>query len=116
MGHLPYNPAPFNAGPQGPNAAAAPEAPVNAHIPPADEDFVEIIGGVHPINGPWVVDHDFVEIIGGVHPILGPWVEGAPPVNDPEVQPNQELNLDGLLGDLPDPPIDFDFDLDLLQW
>jgi hypothetical protein len=115
VGHLPYHPAPLNVVPPGLNAAAAQVAPVDPHLPPVDEDFVEIIGGVHPVHGPWVVDHDFVEIIGGVHPIHGPWVEGAPPPNDLENQPNQEVNLGGLLEGLPDPDVDFDFDLNLLQ-
>jgi hypothetical protein len=115
VGHLPYQPAPFNVGPPGPHAAAAPEAPADANIPPADEDFVEIIGGVHPIHGPWVVDHDFVEIIGGVHPVHGPWVEGAP-LADVGEQPNQEdfgnlLELDLNAGDFVDWNGDFDVDL-----
>jgi hypothetical protein len=42
--------------------------------PVEDNDFVEVIGGVHPIHGPWVVDHDFVEVIGGIHPYCQ-WVE-----------------------------------------
>jgi hypothetical protein len=117
VGHLPYNPAPLNVGPLGPNLAAvpmgpvvppAPAAPVNPE-PPVDNDFVEIIGGVHPIHGPWVVDHDFVEIIGGFDPIHGPWVE-APGVPQPEEQPpNAGLN------DFPAIDLDFEFDLNLLQ-
>jgi hypothetical protein len=84
VGHLPYNPAPLNVGPLGPIVAGPAEggpgdAPAGgAPLPDVDHDFVEVIGGVHPIHGPWVVDNDFVEIVGGVHPVHGPWVEGAP--------------------------------------
>jgi hypothetical protein len=87
VGHMQYNPAPLNLGPIGPVADApgggapggGPGGPGN--VPPADidHDFVEIVGGVDPVNGPWVEDHDFVEIIGGIHPVLGPWVEGDLP-------------------------------------
>jgi hypothetical protein len=117
VGHLPYNPAPPNHGPMGPIAAAGPVAQ-DLPAPPVDNDFVEIIGGVHPIHGPWVVDHDFVEIIGGVDPIHGPWVEGPGEVQ-PEVQlPNVGLDDVGLIlgADLGD-DIDWnvDFDLDLLN-
>jgi hypothetical protein len=78
VGHLPFQPVAQNnvAGPVVPDA---PGAPGGAAPPAADDNFVEIIGGVHPVHGPWVVDHDFVEIIGGVHPVHGPWVEGEPP-------------------------------------
>jgi hypothetical protein len=109
VGHVPYQPVPLNLGPLGPIVAGAPGVPPANHppAPPEDNDFVEIIGGVHPVHGPWVVDHDFVEVLGGVHPVHGPWVEGAPPVDNLEQQPNQG---DG--GGLP--IIDFDFDLDLL--
>jgi hypothetical protein len=83
VGHMPYNPAPLNVGPMGPiiagPAGGDPGAP-DAPQPDVDHDFVEVVGGVHPIHGPWVVDHDFVEVIGGVDPIHGPWVEGGPPV------------------------------------
>jgi hypothetical protein len=125
VGHLPYHPAPHNFGPLGPVAAAAPAAPP-VHDPPAapvDDGFVEIIGGVHPVHGPWVVDHDFVEVLGGVHPIHGPWVEApgeavAPPG---EPAPNAglddfpELGLD-LGAEFGDPMDgDMDFDLNLLD-
>jgi hypothetical protein len=124
VGHLPYQPAPFNHGPQGPiieghQAPAAQDPPA----PPVDNDFVEIIGGVHPIHGPWLVDHDFVEVIGGFDPINGPWVEGPG-----EEAPNQdgqnhgdvaEGEGDGGLllqgegdGDLPDLN-EWDFDINL---
>jgi hypothetical protein len=78
VGHLPYHPAPQN-NVGGLVAANAPVAPAGAAPPAVDADFVEIIGGVHPVHGPWVVDHDFVEVLGGVHPIHGPWVEGQVP-------------------------------------
>jgi hypothetical protein len=130
LGHLPYHPAPFNHGPMGPIAAGPPEdfiAPP-AHdppVPPADEDFVEIVGGVHPVHGPWAVDHDFVEIVGGFDPVHGPWVEG--PGEDVPNQDGQlldvagggegngdgELPLQGMEdGELPDPN-DWDFDINL---
>jgi hypothetical protein len=123
VGHLPYHPAPFNHGPMGPIDAAAPAAPP-AHDPPAppvDDGFVEIVGGVHPVHGPWVVDHDFVEVLGGVHPIHGPWVEApgeavAPP-EEPAPNaglddfPELGLNLDGIPDDLIDWNGDFDVDL-----
>jgi hypothetical protein len=118
VGHLPYNPAPFNHGPQGPIAVDPPVVPA-AVVPPApaeDIDFVEVIGGIHPIHGPWVVDHDFVEVIGGFDPIHGPWVEGQE-----EVVPNQEeqpalADIEDLLvnvdpGDLIDWNGDFDVDM-----
>jgi hypothetical protein len=125
VGHLPYNPAPPNVGPHGPHGVAVPVAPVApaAPEPPVDQDFVEIIGGVHPVHGPWVVDHDFVEILGGVHPIHGPWVEGPGEVAD---QPGEQLPNIGL-DDLPDLGLnadpeddidwnaDLDFDMNLLQ-
>jgi hypothetical protein len=86
IGHLPYNPAPLNLGPMGPIAAGPAEGPGGVpggqgNAPPeVDHDFVEIVGGVDPVHGPWVVDHDFVEVIGGVDPVHGPWVEGGPPL------------------------------------
>jgi hypothetical protein len=120
IGHLPYQPAPHNVGPLGPIAAVAPVVPA-APEAPVDNDFVEVIGGVHPIHGPWVVDHDFVEVLGGVHPIHGPWVEA--PV-EAVVPPEEQLPNAGLL-DLPDLNFDanpddlidwnLDFDLDLLN-
>jgi hypothetical protein len=85
VGHIQYNPAPLNVGPLGPVGGPGGGAPGGGHGgpdngPPADvdHDFVEVVGGVHPIHGPWVVDNDFVEIVGGVHPVHGPWVEGGP--------------------------------------
>jgi hypothetical protein len=86
VGHLTYNPAPLNVGPLGligaGPAGGGPGAPGNqGGVPPPpndDHDFVEVVGGVHPIHGPWAVDNDFVEVIGGVHPVHGPWVEGGP--------------------------------------
>jgi hypothetical protein len=126
VGHLPYHPAPHNVGPQGPLVVDAPQVPAGDNHPEVDQDFVEVIGGVHPVHGPWVVDHDFVEIIGGVDPVHGPWVEGGPPVanmdfdfpaeeidalaNELWQQPNQENN-----GEPPILDFNFDFDLDLLQ-
>jgi hypothetical protein len=102
VGHLPFNPAPPNVGPLGPVAAGAPVvagAPGVVNPPPEDGDFVEIIGGVHPVHGPWVVDHDFVEIIGGVHPVHGPWVEGAP--LPPDMAANQPAaDIEELVDDL----------------
>jgi hypothetical protein len=95
--------------------------PGGGNQPDVDNDFVEIIGGVDPVHGPWLVDHDFVEIVGGVHPILGPWVEGqeeAAPDNQPI---EDDFPMDGLVGDLLedipdwDPNLNFEFDLDLLQ-
>jgi hypothetical protein len=88
VGHVPYNPAPMNLGPVGPIAVGpaggvpgdAPGGQGGAPPPDVDHDFVEVIGGVHPVHGPWAVDNDFVEIIGGVDPVHGPWVEGGPPV------------------------------------
>jgi hypothetical protein len=121
VGHLQYNPVPNNLGPHGPQAAVAPVAPVIPG-PPVDHDFVEIIGGVHPVHGPWVEDHDFVEILGGVHPIHGPWVEApggaVPPPGEPAPNaglddfPELGLDLDEELGD---PIGDLDFDLNLLN-
>jgi hypothetical protein len=86
VGHLPYNPAPLNIGPLGPIVVGpagggpgdAPAGPGGAPPPDVDHDFVEVVGGVHPVHGPWAVDNDFVQIIGGVHPVHGPWVEGGP--------------------------------------
>jgi hypothetical protein len=99
VGHLPYHPAPHNGGNPGPAAAAAPAVPVDANPPQEDGDFVEIIGGVHPVHGPWVVDHDFVEVIGGVHPVHGPWVEGNAP--DAPMVPNQPpVNVEELIEEL----------------
>jgi hypothetical protein len=127
VGHLPYQPAPNNHGPLGPIAVAAPQLPPahHAQAPQVDNDFVEIVGGVHPIHGPWVVDHDFVEIIGGFDPIHGPWVEGpGEAVADPGEQfpnvglndlPNLDLDFGADPGDDIDLNVDFDFDLDLLQ-
>jgi hypothetical protein len=88
VGHLPYNPAPLNLGPMAPLGAApvgggpgnAPGGQDGGPPPDVDHDFVEVVGGVHPVHGPWAVDNDFVEIVGGVDPIHGPWVEGGPPV------------------------------------
>jgi hypothetical protein len=112
IGHLPYQPAPLNIGPQGPIVANAPVVPPGANPPPAEDgDFVEIVGGVHPVHGPWVVDHDFVEVLGGVHPIHGPWVEGP---GGPVLQPGEQFPNAGF-DDLPDIDLDFDFNLDLLQ-
>jgi hypothetical protein len=100
VGHLPYHPAPHNGGGPVPVVAAAPEVPVGENHP-VDNDFVEIIGGVHPIHGPWVVDHDFVEILGGVHPIHGPWVEGNPPAADVGNHPPVgDFNIDELVAEL----------------
>jgi hypothetical protein len=119
IGHLPYQPAPMNVGPQGPIVDAHPApAAQGPPAPPEDNDFVEIVGGVHPIHGPWVVDHDFVEIIGGVDPIHGPWAEGPGEVQPEEQPPNVglddfDLNLDDDLG--AEINWDADFDLDLLQ-
>jgi hypothetical protein len=128
LGHIPYHPAPFNHGPMGPIAVGPPEGlvvpPVNNQpAPPVDNDFVEIIGGVHPVHGPWAVDHDFVEIVGGFDPVHGPWVEG--PGEDAPNQDGQlfgdvgeEIGEDGLLlqgegeEDLPDLN-DWDFDVNL---
>jgi hypothetical protein len=129
VGHIPFNPAPHHpdpliAGPDivaGNAAAAVPGGGPPPHEDQEDHDFVEIIGGVDPVHGPWLVDHDFVEIVGGVHPILGPWVEG-PDVAVLDNQPVEDiLPMDGLadmeLEDIPnwDPDLNFDFDLDLLQ-
>jgi hypothetical protein len=116
VGHLPYHPAPQNVGPQGPIVEAAPGGPVGENPPDVDNDFVEIVGGVHPVHGPWVVDHDFVEVIGGFHPIHGPWVEGpgeAVPNQDPQVDLAnfEELINDVDPGDLIDWNADFDADL-----
>jgi hypothetical protein len=88
VGHLQYNPAPLNLGPlgaiaAGPAVGGPGGVPAGQDVgppPDVDDGFVEIIGGVDPVNGPWAVDHDFVEIVGGVDPIHGPWVEGGPPV------------------------------------
>jgi hypothetical protein len=85
VGHLPYNPVPLNlgpaaAGPVGEPPGNAPGGQGGAPLPDIDNDFVEVVGGVHPVHGPWVVDNDFVEIIGGVDPVHGPWVEGGPPL------------------------------------
>jgi hypothetical protein len=126
VGHLPYHPAPLNVGPLGLPAAVAPVPPVAPAVPepPVDNDFVEVIGGFHPIHGPWVVDHDFVEIIGGVHPVHGPWVEGELPAADVDFDfPAAEI--DALAAELLQQPnqenvgepqnLAFDFDLDLLQ-
>jgi hypothetical protein len=122
LGHLPYHPAPPNHGPMGLVAAVGPAAQ-DPPAPPEDNDFVEIIRGVHPIHGPWVVDHDFVEVLGGIHPFHGPWVEGpGEAVAQPGEQlpnagmadlPNLDLAFDDELGD----PVDWnvDFDLDLLN-
>jgi hypothetical protein len=114
IGHLPYRPAPPNVGPLGPivAAAAAQEVPVQANLPDVDGDFVEIIGGVDPVHGPWIVDHDFVEIVGGVHPILGPWVEGPEEAAVNE-QPVEDILAEELLN-IPDGDLDFEFDPDLL--
>jgi hypothetical protein len=83
VGHLPYNPVPLNLGPMGPVIAGPAEGAPGGHgggpPPDVDHDFVEVIGGVHPVHGPWAVDNDFVEVIGGVHPVHGPWVEGELP-------------------------------------
>jgi hypothetical protein len=125
VGHLPYHPAPNNGA--GPILANAQWAPAGPDPPAADADFVEIVGGVHPIHGPWVVDHDCVEILGGIHPIHGPWVEGpgeqpanaglndlpdlGPGFNMDLLQPGEQPNQDAG-GELP--VLDFDFDLNLL--
>jgi hypothetical protein len=132
LGNIPYHPAPFNHGPMGPVAAGPVNGPAaglpeeQGGVAPPEDDFVEIIGGVHPVHGPWVVDHDFVEIIGGVHPVHGPWVEVEPPAanmdfdfpaaeidalaNELWQQPNQEG-----VGEPPILDVDLDFDLNLLQ-
>jgi hypothetical protein len=117
VGHVPFQPVPLNPGvaPNVANAQGAQGAPAGPDPPVVDGDFVEIVGGVHPIHGPWVVDHDFVEIIGGFDPVHGPWVEG--PGEEGAAQPEEQLpNADlGGLGDLPDFDLDFEFDLNLLQ-
>jgi hypothetical protein len=121
IGHLPYQPAPHNLGPLGPivaPAVAAAEVPGGEHHPDVDHDFVEIVGGVDPVHGPWLVDHDFVEIVGGVHPILGPWVEGQEEAVADNQPVDDDLPMDGLIGEVLgdinwDP--DLEFDLDLLQ-
>jgi hypothetical protein len=87
VGHLPFQPAPQN-NVVGPMVANVPGVPAGAAPPAAADDFVEIVGGVHPVHGPWVVDHDFVEVLGGVHPVHGPWVEGQAPV-PADMVPNQ---------------------------
>jgi hypothetical protein len=101
VGHLPYNPAPLNQGPMGPVAGPAAGPPGDAPggqggAPPpnADDDFVEVIGGVDPVHGPWAVDNDFVEVIGGVDPVHGPWVEGGPPVGFGGLQPEDIQLID----------------------
>jgi hypothetical protein len=102
VGHLPYNPAPLNQGPMGPigagPAGGGPDVPGNqGGVPPPpddDHDFVEVIGGVHPIHGPWAVDNDFVEVIGGVHPVHGPWVEGGPLVDGAGLLPEDIAIID----------------------
>jgi hypothetical protein len=118
VGHLPYHPAPFNHGPLGPIAAGAPNDPPahNPPAPPVDNDFVEIVGGVHPVHGPWVVDHDFVEIVGGFDPVHGPWVEGqAEGAPVPEQQPNNEAGQGHIVPqELLEWDPDLDFDLNLL--
>jgi hypothetical protein len=119
VGHLPYHPAPHNFGPLGPIAAGPPVVPdaVILPAPAEDQDFVEVIGGVHPINGPWVVDHDFVEVIGGFDPIHGPWVEGqGEDVPNQEQQPDLD-DIENLLNNVdPGDLIDWngDFDVDML--
>jgi hypothetical protein len=95
VGHLPYNPAPLNqgfvaAGPAGEPPGNAPGGQGGAPPPNVDDDFVEVIGGVDPVHGPWAVDNDFVEVIGGIDPIHGPWVEGGFPA------PNMFFDLDEL--------------------
>jgi hypothetical protein len=120
IGHLPYHPAPWNMGPMGPIAAGPVNGPAGgplggqAEAAPPDDDFVEIIGGVDPVHGPWVVDHDFVEIVGGFDPVHGPWVEGQGEVApNPEQQPIEDVGF--LFGDdLGDElHLDMDFELDL---
>jgi hypothetical protein len=98
VGHLPYNPAPLNLGPVGPLGAGpvgggpgdAPGGQGGGPPPDVDHDFVEVVGGVHPVHGPWAVDNNFVEIIGGFDPMHGPWVEGGFPAA------NMNFDLDGL--------------------
>jgi hypothetical protein len=99
VGHLQYNPAPMNVGPMGPVVAADPAAGGpggNGGDPPPDEDhdFVEVVGGVDPIHGPWAVDNDFVQVLGGFDPIHGPWVEGGPPVGGAGLLPEDIALID----------------------
>jgi hypothetical protein len=103
VGHLQYNPAPLNVGPMGPavgaaHAAGGPDG--NGGGPPPDDDddhdFVEVVGGVHPIHGPWVVDNDFVEIIGGFDPVHGPWVEGGLPAGGAGLLPEDIQLIDNM--------------------
>jgi hypothetical protein len=123
VGHVPFNPAPHHpdpliAGPgvlAGNAAAAAPGGGLPPNDAQDDHDFVEIIGGVDPVHGPWLVDHDFVEIVGGVHPLHGPWVEepGEVEINEQPVQGLLEEELMDM--NIPNWDIDFEFNLDLLQ-
>jgi hypothetical protein len=127
IGHLPYHPAPHNIGPQGPLVADPQVVPemVAPQAPDVDHDFVEVVGGVHPIHGPWVVDHDFVEIIGGFDPVHGPWVEGPEQavvneqlVEEPEQVAVNEQLIEDILAEgpmnIPDWDLDFDFNPDLM--
>jgi hypothetical protein len=82
VGHLPFNPAPNHPVP--PAGLGAPGGPVGPVFgDPAgpevavDHDFVQILGGVHPVFGAWVEpEEEEVIVVGGVHPIHGPWIEG----------------------------------------
>jgi hypothetical protein len=98
VGHLQYNPAPLNMGPMGPVVGAGPvvgPGGEGGNPPPVvDHDFVEVVGGVHPIHGPWVVDNDFVEVLGGFDPVHGPWVEGGPPVGGAGLLPEDIAIID----------------------
>jgi hypothetical protein len=92
VGHLPFDPAPHHPVPPVGGPGGAPGGPVGpvpggpvGPVPEIDQDFVQILGGVHPIFGAWVEpEEEEVIVIGGVHPLHGPWVEGEqlPPGGD----------------------------------
>jgi hypothetical protein len=98
VGHLPFNPAlnhpaPLVPGPGGPAdpVVGGPAGPDEGHV---DHDFVQVLGGVHPVFGAWVEpEEEEVIIVGGVHPIHGPWVEGQ------QIPPNHH-GMDNLIDEL----------------
>jgi hypothetical protein len=100
VGHIPFNPAPHHPDPAGPGAMQgglagdAHDVPANAGQGPVDHDFVQILGGVHPVFGAWVEpEEEEVVIVGGVHPVHGPWVEG-------QQLPPAQMDMDNLIDEL----------------
>jgi hypothetical protein len=102
VGHLPFNPAPHHPGPLvaglGGPADPVPGGPAVPNDDHVDHDFVQVLGGIHPIFGAWVEpEEEEVVVVGGIHPIHGPWIEGE---QLPPGGVDIDNLIDGLLEDL----------------